>query len=91
MKFIYVSFLFTLLLMLYSYYSNFHISRHQVSPKILGVQSYLLLPLPNRFVTFILNEGLREHELGVLGIENPLESCSIGEDDIIIDAPEKLG
>ena len=59
--------------------------------KFWGVQSYFLLPLPlpNRFVTFILNEGLRETELGVLGMENPLESCSIGEDDIIIDTPEK--
>ena len=56
--------------------------------KVLGVQSYFLFPLPNKFVTFILKEGLREHELGVLGIENPLESCSIGEDDIIIDTPE---
>ena len=39
--------------------------------------------------TFILNEGLLEQELGVLGMENPLESCSIGEDDIIVDAVPK--
>ena len=41
--------------------------------------------------TFILNEGLRAHEaeLGVFGMENPLESCSIGDDGVIIDTPKK--
>ena len=54
-----------------------------------------LLPLPNRLLTFILNDGLLEHRVdlptGVLGIEKPLESCSIGDDDICIDAIPLLG
>ena len=52
-----------------------------------------MLPLPNRVLqTFILNEGLRAHEaeLGVFGMENPLESCSIGDDGVIIDTPKKM-
>ena len=51
-----------------------------------------MLPLPNRVLqTFILNEGLRAHEaeLGVFGMENPLESCSIGDDGVIIDTPKQ--
>ena len=42
--------------------------------------NYFLLPLPNRVFTFILKEGRRTHILlGVLGIENPLESESKGD------------
>lgn len=44
------------------------------------IGGYFLLPLPNRVFTFILKEGLRTHILlGVLGIENPLESWSKGD------------
>ena len=42
--------------------------------------NYFLLPLPNRVFTFILKEGRRTHILlGVLGMENPLESESKGD------------
>ena len=43
--------------------------------------SYFLDPLPNRVLTFILNDGRRTHkpDEGVLGMEKPLESWSKGD------------
>jgi hypothetical protein len=48
--------------------------------------THFLLPLPRKPEILCLKEGRRTHWFGVLGMLNPLESCSIGDDDITIDA-----
>ena len=52
---------------------------------------HFLLPLPNKELTFILNEDRLTHIVGVLGIENPPGSCSMGDIDIAMGAIPLLG